>query len=796
MEIVITCTCDLSTHSNLSLSLSPPSLPPSLSLSYSFSLTPPSSLTHTDNLADPRASSNPNSSTNRDSVSSPTRKAATLERRHTFVAPTSPLRKSPGPTQFNYTPYSKSTMAAQHPKHQQQQQYQQQLNGGVPYNYGRSATLGTHSAQYFQQQMRPYATAMQGSGGGGGNLASVSGRLHMSDMGLQRTGVTGQMGYPTGQSSLGGGGGGGGYGPPSGGVAMVGAGQGKRRLSMNEMHLVSMDGAGNIRQMPPPTAANRPHRMSFDGGIPIQQQQQAQHFQQQQSPVTNNGPVQQYQPYPQPPDPSQGGGGRQTHQQMPPPPSQGPAAPNTATVNAPLPLPPDSMATMPTSANGYYPPTATAGQIQGYPPVPPGVMSSPAVMSAPQSNPGVISASQQQQYPMQGGVSGVNVPNSSMAPHINNSSPARSTGARNRGDPLPYATVGVSNTSPPHYHNQSGQTGQTGIRTSPGRGGTGGGGAAVLSKLPTSPSRQASMTHSSTGNRPREVVTVSSSATSGHSYYDQLPPHRSRNMPQQQPVVGGAYASYQSQGNVSCAALMAAPPPTKFTNLQLHQQYHQQYMRLQKEGSKTTPYHVTTSGRPTIQQYQEYQQKQQRERPPVAPKKSPPKHHHSSHSQPHPHGQSLQYSPHHQHTNSGHPHPSSHAHSVGQALHLGGVPIMHRQQYQPNNAASSATSSPGRPLQVQVNDTSADGGDLAPKSNTGTTQQQISSPQGRQFEPQSTQAYDTLPAESDSLTNLDGSLVSVTDELDRFTEEMSRALEQFDSLLQPQTSKPLKQSSL
>jgi hypothetical protein len=128
------------------------------------------------------------------------------------------------------------------------------------------------------------------------------------------------------------------------------------------------------------------------------------------------------------------------------------------------------------------------------------------------------------------------------------------------------------------------------------------------------------------------------------------------------------------------------------------------------------------------------------------------------------------------------------------------MPILHRQQYQPNNAASSANSSPGRPLHVQVNNTSAnDRGELIPKSNTGgggTLAHHISSPQGKQFEPQSKQAYDTLPAESDSLTNLDGSLVSVTDELDRFTEEMSKALEQFDSLLQPQTSKPLKQSAL
>ncbi len=608
----------------------------------------------------------------------------------------------------------------------------------------------------------------------------------MSDMGLQRTGLTSQTGY---QPS--GGGGGGGYGPPSGGVATGGARQGKRRLSMNEMHLVSMGGvggSGNIRQMHPQaiSAANRPQRVSFDSGISVQyqhpqQKQQVQHFQLQQSPVTN-GPVQQYQIQPGPP--SQGGTGQINHQQIPPPPSQGPTGPITTTVGATLPPQPNLMAVMPTSANGYYPPTATAGQIQGYPPPPPGVVSTPRVMSAPQSNPGVVSApQQQQQYPMQGGVSGANVPNSSVAPHVS---------TRKHGDPLPYATIQVSETSPPHHHNnQAGQTSQTGTRTSPGRGGTGRGGAAVLSKLPTSPSRQASVTHSSTGNRPREVVTMSSS---GRSPYDQLPTQRPRNSipQQQQPMMGGAYPSYQPQGNVSSPPVMAAPPPTKFTNLQLHQQYHQQYMRLHKQGNKTTPYQVPTSGRPTIQQYQEYQQKLQRERPPVAPKKSPPKQQHqSSHAQPHPHaGQPLQYSPHHQHSNTGHTH---------QGPQLGGMPILHRQQYQPNNAASSANSSPGRPLNVQMNNTIAnDRGELVPKSNTGggTLAHHISSPQGKQFEPQSKQAYDTLPAESDSLTNLDGSLISVTDELDRFTEEMSKALEQFDSLLQPQTSKPLKQSAL
>ena len=621
-------------------------------------------------------------------------------------------------------------------------------------------------------------------GGSGGNLANVSGRLHMSDMGLQRTGVTSQTGYQMGQNSLSGGGGG--YGAPSGGVAAIGARQGKRRVSMNEMHLVSMDGfrGGSSNQVPPHTAASRPQRKSFDGGVPIQHQHPAQSPQRQQSPMTNGPVQQQYQPYPQSGGPSQAGGG-QTHQQMPPP-SQGPAGPimSTTTVSAPLPLPPNSMAMTPTSAgaqNGYYPPTATAGQIQGYPPPPPGVMSTPAVMSAPQSNPGVISAPQQHQYPVQGGVSGA------VSSHVNTMTTYSSSGTRKRGDPLPYATVNVSKTSPQHHHNRPGQTGQTGTRTSPGsmgRGGTGGGGAAVLSKLPTSPSRQASVTHSSTGNRPREVVTVSSPATGGGSYhYDQLPPQRSRNMAQQ-PMMGGGYPGYQPQGNISCSTMMAAPPPTKFTNMQLHQQYHQQYMKLQKQGSKISPYHVPTGGggtRPTIQQYQEYaqyQEKQQREQPPVAPKKSPPKHHqHSSQSQPHPHGQSLQYSPH---------------HSTGQ----GGMPIIHHcQQYQPNNAANSTNSSPGRPLHVQVNDTNARESELIPKPNS-TQQQQISSPHGKQFEPQSTQAYDTLPAESDSLTNLDGSLVSVTDELDRFTEEMSKALEQFDSLLQPQTSEPLKHSAL
>ena len=87
---------------------------------------------------------------------------------------------------------------------------------------------------------------------------------------------------------------------------------------------------------------------------------------------------------------------------------------------------------------------------------------------------------------------------------------------------------------------------------------------------------------------------------------------------------------------------------------------------------------------------------------------------------------------------------------------------------------------------MQVNDTSVVGGqgrgELVPRRN-----------QSSQFQPQSAQAYDTLPVENDSFTvdTLDGSLASVTDELDRFTEEMSKALEQFDSLLQPQTSKPI-----
>ena len=610
----------------------------------------------------------------------------------------------------------------------------------------------------------------------------------MSDMGLHRSGVTGQIGYQVPQNSLGGG-----YGPPSsatGGVATtVGAGQGRRRLSMNELHLVLMDGGNQM----PPTASTRGHRVSFDGGIPVQQQVQ---IRQQQPPIASGGPMQQQYPYPQPgPSQVQQGGGGQTHPQMAPLPSPGqgpgPVSATTTIVSAPPPLPPNSMTT-PTSTgvqNGYYPPTAMAGQIQGYPPPPPGVMSTPGVISAPQ----------QQPYSMQN--SGANVPNSVMAPYATtttNTSPSRGSGTRGRGDPVPYAIVGVSKTtSPRHHHTQPGQTGQTGTRTSPGsmgRGGTGGGGAAVLSKLPTSPSRQASVPQSSTGfggNRPREVVTVSSpsyhQAMSSGGYYDQLPPS-------QRPVASQHNAAYyQPQGNT--AAVMAAPPPTKYTNLQLHQQYRQQYMRLQNQGSKTTPYHVQSGGgggsssRPTIQQYQEYalyQQKQQKERPPVAVKKSPPKYHHS-HSQPHPHGHS-QHSPHRHHNNTGH--SPSHTHTAYQA------PIMHRQQYQqPNNVSAnvaSAITSPqgsGRPLHVQMNDTS--GPELVPKPNTGTP-----SSRGRQFESESTQPYDVLPTEGDSSTNLDGSLVSVTDELDRFTEEMSKALEQFDSLLQPQTSKPITHTSI
>ena len=702
----------------------------------------------------------------------PTRKAASLERRHTFVGPTSPLRKSPGPAQFSYTPYNKSSLGPQGSQQQhfqqfsQQKQYQQQLNGGLPYNYGRSATLGPRSVQHSQQLMRPYAT-MQGSIEA--NFANVSGRLHVSD--VQGTGVTGQSGYPTAQNTLSGGGGSGrnGYGIPSsatGGVATVlESGPGMRRISMNEMHPISVDGAA--RPLHHASSTTRGHRVSFDGGVPAQRQAQH-HLEQQQPLLMTTGPVQQYQPYSQ--------RGEQTHPQMPPPPSEGAGAIGPA-VSSPLPLPPNSVTT-PTFAgapNGYYPPVATASQIQDYPPPPPGAMSTSGVTNAPQ----------QLQYSTQGGVSGANRPISFMPPHGNPTSPSHNGGARMRGDPLPYAIVGVSNTSPPHHNTQYGQTSQTGTGTSPGS--MGKGGAAVLSKLPTSPSRQASVSHASTtaGGRPREVVTVSSSGTSNGTCYNRLPRQRSLDS-QNVPTLGSAYPSYHPQGSIPSAGTMAAPPPTKYTNLQLHQQYRQQYARLQKQGSKTTPYHVPTGTRPTIQRYALYHQRQQqREQPLVAPKQSPPKYNHSSYSQAHPSGQQLQFSP---------PHPQHNGTSHSRSQ--GGFPIMHRQQYQPNNVsaagASLATASPGRALHVQVNNTS--GGELVPKSNT----QQVSSPpRGEQFEPQSTQPYDTLPAESDSLSNLeDESLTSMTEELDRFTEEMSKALEQFDSLLQSSGSNPLVNTSL
>ena len=71
------------------------------------------------------------------------------------------------------------------------------------------------------------------------------------------------------------------------------------------------------------------------------------------------------------------------------------------------------------------------------------------------------------------------------------------------------------------------------------------------------------------------------------------------------------------------------------------------------------------------------------------------------------------------------------------------------------------------------------------------------------FQPNSMQAYDTLPSgpaqeddpgSRDSLA--DSSTVSLTEELSQYTEQMSKALEQFDSLLQPQVKRQIMQTSL
>ena len=600
-------------------------------------------------------------------------------------------------------------------------------NGGVSYQHNKSATLGSYSAQHFQQQMRGYAS-MEGSresGGGvggvasGSNLASSAGRLHMSDMGLHRTG-------PSGYTS--------GYGAP--------APQGGRRLSVNDS--VMMNGQG---QMPP-----KGNRMSSSGGIPVQ-------------PPIANGSMQSY--HYSVPKPHRGG---QPHpQQM--------VSPTTPTGSVTMGAPPTSSAvmTMPsTSQNGYYPPTA---QPQGGYDVPRGVMSAPQQQPYPVQSGVHVSPNRSGHYrgqqnqgnyppsPVSGPstlpISAAQVTSVNGVPHQSN------IGTSAGGDPLPYLSA---STSGPVI----GQSSQTGVRTSPGRRG---GGPSVLSKPAASPHRQTSVPHSGSGNRPREVITSQTPL----SYYD------TPRVPSQQPASFPGNQPPQS----SAAPRMMAPLPTKYTNLQLHQQYHQQYLKMQ--GNKTTPYqmHGSTT-RPSMQRYQEYAQyerEQQKQQPPPVAKKSPPKYH-TPQSQSH--GHSLMNG------------SSSHSHPQGSSMHRqqfqpeSQIPPQslpqqqQRRHYQQPNNASNGGSSPymtGKTLpHMQVNRTNSNGDsshELVPRPN-----------QNSHYQPQ---PYNALPTENESSTSIDtldinDSLASVTDELDRFTEEMSRALEQFDSLLQPQNTNPLAQT--
>lgn len=496
----------------------------------------------------------------------------------------------------------------------------------------------------------------------------------------------------------------------------------------------------------------------------------------------------------------------QPHPQMGPPP---PPPPSSSAASAAPSVPPSSSVMMTTAnadQNGYYPPTATAAQLQGYPLPPPGVVSVPQHQPYPvqsgigsrvhvQSSRGDVGSRHSGQN--QGGSMGPNVSNMSAAPDMMNSSQRRHTvsGTGIRDNPIPYATVGVSKTSQPVVVRQ---TSQTNVRGSSGSV-RGGGGASVLSKLPTSPTRQASVPQSGVGgSRPREVITVSSSAAAtatttspqaSSADYDQLPPPKPAVMqkPLKQPA---SYLSYQAQqANVT----MTAPPPTKFTNVQLHQQYHQQYLMMQKQAGKTTPYQMQGPPRQRYQDYAQYQrqpqqQQQWSQQPSAVVNKSPPKYRHQQQPLHHgqPHNGHIDRSPSHaQATYRQQSQPQSQFQPQSQPQSQ-----FQPQSQQPNNVSMAATSPQGyptgRPLHMQVNDTSVVGGqgrgELVPRRN-----------QSSQFQPQSAQAYDTLPVENDSFTvdTLDGSLASVTDELDRFTEEMSKALEQFDSLLQPQTSKPI-----
>ena len=604
---------------------------------------------------------------------------------------------------------------------------------------------------------------MQGAGGGVGgvatapksNLAGSAGRLHTSDMGLHRTGMTGPTGYHVAQNPSG-------YAPPQGPT---------RRLSMNEMYSASADGRGML--------PHKGSRMSSSGGIPVQPGQPVQPVQ----PPMSAGAIQRY---PQ----SQVQQGGQPHPQMVPPASSlGVSAPPTSSM----------MVTTPTTGqNGYYPPTA-ASQERGYR-VPPGITSTPQQQPYPVSS----TVTGGGQYSGQGTFPSGPVSGQSTIP-TSVPQAAVTSGARVKGDPVPYTAVGGAQPVVNHQPSQNGNQ-----KTSPGRR-VGKGGASVLSKLPMSPMRQASLSHSmgssGGGNRPREVVSSQAASLHYDPHFQQRP--MGSQMPSQQYPV--SYPGIQPQQS-SGVPVMAAPPPTKYTNVQLHQQYHQQYLKLHEQDSKTTPYqtHGSTT-RPSLQRYQEYakyqeyeqrrqQQLQQQEAPPSVAKKSPPKVAKKSppkvHQAPPYHQAQGAYTndslsthaqgapTHHQHQHQPRPEPH-HSH-----------PQSHPQYYQqPNNAAVTTQSqghATGKPLpHMYVNNTGLHDGhhDLVPRPNQGS--------------PQSAQPRDTTSNANESFDNvnldmldMDGSLASVTDELDRFTEEMSKALEQFDSLLQPQSSKPLTQTPM
>lgn len=575
------------------------------------------------------------------------------------------------------------------------------------------------------------------------NLASSTGKLHMSDMGLHRTGVTGPTGYHAAQNP-------GGYGPQQAPT---------RRLSMNEMYKMSMDGRGILPQ--------KGSHLSSSGGIPVQPGQPVQQVQPVQRPPVPLGALQ-YHPHPQV---TLGGHPHpQPHPQMVLPIS-------SVAVNAP-PTSSVMMTTPSTGPSGYYPPTATP-QEAGYP-------VTPRVTIIPQQQPYPVPStaggrSGQGTFPSGPvSISGPTVLPKSVPPQVTTPS-----GMMVKGNPVPYE---VSKGAQAIITRQTGQTGSPGGRSRVGKDGT-----SVLSKVRMSPMRQASLSRSGGGggggSRPRDVT--SQAPVSAH--YDQLPQQRPaathNNMPSQQYPI--SYSGNPPLPQSSAAPMLVAHPSTKYTNVQLHQQYHQQYIQIeqqQQQRSPTTPYQPqNASTRPHYQEHtHQKQQQQHHQAPPPVAKKSPPK---VANKSPPKHHQTLLST----HMN-GSPHnPIAPTQSHDQLLSRAQSQLEPQRQHyqQPNNVASQSQSY-GKSLPhnvVHVNNTSLKdcSHNLVPKPN-----------QGPQFQPQSTQAYDTLPNGNDSLSNINldaldmnGSLASVTDELDRFTEEMSRALEQFDSLLQPQNSKPL-----